>query len=100
MQSTARKLEQRVTVLEEELRKVRSELKAVRRASKQPWWTRVAGRFKNDALFDEIIKAGNAYRRSLIREFENLTAETPRARRKDYPLRTLCLRGERKIRGI
>ena len=65
MQSTATKLERRVTVLEQELRKMRSELKAVRKVSKQPWWTRLAGRFKNDALFDEIIEAGNAYRRSL-----------------------------------
>lgn len=64
MPSTARKLEQHVTVLERELRKVRSELKAVRMASQQPWWTRLAGKFKNDALFDEIIEVGNTYRRS------------------------------------
>jgi hypothetical protein len=65
MQSTATKLEQRVTVLERELRKMRSELKAVRKASQQPWWKRLAGRFKNDPVFDEIIEAGKAYRRSL-----------------------------------
>ena len=65
MQSTATKLEQRVTVLERELRKMRSELKSVRKVSQQPWWKRLAGRSKNDALFDEIIEAGNAYRRSL-----------------------------------
>jgi hypothetical protein len=65
MQSTATKLEQRVTVLERELRKMRSDLKAVRKASQQPWWKRLAGRFKNDPFFDEITKAGKAYRRSL-----------------------------------
>jgi len=65
MQSTATKLEQRVTVLERELRKMRSKLKAVRKVSHQPWWKRLAGRFKSDSLFDEIIEAGNAYRRSL-----------------------------------
>ena len=70
MQSAARKLEQRVTVLERELREMKSELKAVRNVSKQPWWKRLAGRFKNDSVFDEIIKAGKTYRRSL----------TPRAR--------------------
>jgi hypothetical protein len=70
MQSTATKLERRVTVLERELRKMRSELKAVRKTSQLPWWKRLAGRFKNDPLFDEIIEAGNAYRRS----------RTPRAR--------------------
>jgi len=65
MQSTATKLEQRVTFLERELRKMRSELKAVRKAFQQPWWIRLAGRFKNDPVFDEIIEAGKAYRRSL-----------------------------------
>jgi len=65
MQSTATKLERRVNVLERELRKMRSELKAVRKVSQQPWWKRLAGRFKNDPLFDEIIEAGNVYRRSL-----------------------------------
>lgn len=70
MQSTAAKLEQRVTILERELRQARSELKAVRKTSKQPWWTRLAGRFKNDTHFGELVEAGNAYRCSL----------TPRAR--------------------
>jgi hypothetical protein len=65
MQPTATKLEQRVTVLERELRKMRSELKAVRKASLQPWWKRLAGRFKNDPVFDEIIEAGKACRHSL-----------------------------------
>ena len=67
MQSTARKLEQRVTVLERELRKMRSELKGVRKVSQQPWWKRLAGGFKNDPLFDQIIKAGHTHRRSLAR---------------------------------
>ena len=70
MQSTAIKLEKRVTVLERQLRRVRSELKAVRKSSQRPWWERLSGRFKDDSLFDEIIKAGKAYRRSM----------TPRAR--------------------
>lgn len=67
MPSTAMKLEQRVTVLERELRKVRSALKTVRKVSRQPWWTRLAGSFKNDPLFDKIIEAGDAHRRSLTR---------------------------------
>ena len=65
MPTPATKLERRVTVLERELRKMRSELKAVRKVSQQPSWKRLAGRFKNDPLFDEIVEAGNAYRRSL-----------------------------------
>ena len=67
MQSTARKLEQRVTVLERELRKMRSELKAVGKVTRQPWWKRVAGSLKNDPLFDKITDAGDAHRLSLTR---------------------------------
>jgi len=44
---------------------VKSELQAVRQGSHQPWWERPAGRFKDDPLFDELIAAGQAYRRSL-----------------------------------
>ncbi len=66
MPSTATKLDHRLTVLERELRKMRSELKVTRQASQEPWWKRLAGKFKNDPLFDETIKAGKAYRRSLV----------------------------------
>ena len=65
MQSTTAKLEQRVTVLERELRKMRSELKAVRKTSQLPWWKRLTGGFKNDPLLHQIMDAGQAYRRSL-----------------------------------
>ena len=53
MQSTARKLEQRVTVLERKLRKMRSELKAVRKVSRQPWWKRLSEK--------EIWQFGDVY---------------------------------------
>lgn len=65
MPSTATQLDRRVTVLERELRKVRSELSVVRKASQQPWWQRLAGKFNNDPLFDQTVEAGQAYRRSL-----------------------------------
>jgi len=64
MKTSETRLEDRVTALERELRKVKSELKATRQES-QPWWERFAGMFKNDALFDKVVKVGRAYRRSL-----------------------------------
>ncbi len=70
MRATNAKLEERVTALEREVRKVKTDLKAVRMMPPRPWWERLAGTFKNDPLFDEIIEAGQVYRRSL----------TPRAR--------------------
>ena len=54
-----------MTLLERQLRKMRSELKVAQQESQEPWWKRLAGKFKNDPLFDETIKAGKAYRRSL-----------------------------------
>jgi hypothetical protein len=65
MSSTAEKLARRVTVLERELRRMRSELKAARQAPREPWWKRLAGKFKNDPLFDQTIEAGKAYRRPI-----------------------------------
>jgi hypothetical protein len=67
MRAVNRKLEERVTDLERQLRTMKSQLKAVRKASRKPWWEELAGRFKNDPLFDEISEAGQAYRRALAR---------------------------------
>ena len=67
MRPEAKKLEDRVTDLERQLRSMKSQLKAVRKTSQKPWWEDRAGRFKNDPLFDEIAEAGQAYRRALGR---------------------------------
>jgi hypothetical protein len=64
MQSATALLEKRVTMLEHELRKVKSSLKAARQAPPTPWWEQLAGQFKDDPLFEETIKAGQMYRRS------------------------------------
>jgi hypothetical protein len=65
MQTANANLEERVTALEREVRKVKAALKAGRLQRQPPWWERFAGRFKNDSLFDKVIDAGQAYRRSL-----------------------------------
>jgi len=67
MRSENRKLEERVTYLERQLRTMKSQLKAVRKTSHKPWWEELAGRFKNDPLFDQMTEAGQAYRRALAR---------------------------------
>ncbi len=71
MQPAITDLAGRVTVLERELRKVQTSLKVATKASQTPWWEQQAGQFKDDPLFDEIVTAGQAYRRS----------KTPRARK-------------------
>jgi hypothetical protein len=61
----AANLEKRVDALERELRSLKS---AVRKnKNKGPWWERLAGTFKDDPLFDEMVEAGRKYRRSLAR---------------------------------
>jgi hypothetical protein len=59
------RLEERVAALERELRKVKSQLRTIHQKSQQPWWEQLAGTFKNDPTFIEIVRAGQAYRRSL-----------------------------------
>ena len=57
-------LEERIALLEAEMRHVKSLLKTVRDAQ-QPWWERHAGMFKDDPVFDAIVETGQVYRRSL-----------------------------------
>ncbi len=60
-------LEQRVAQLERDV----SQLKAGSTdRSREPWWERIAGRFENDPVFDEIVRLGKEYRESLRPEDE------------------------------
>jgi hypothetical protein len=34
----------------------------------QPWWQRIAGRFENDAAFEEIVRLGREYREAQVPE--------------------------------
>jgi hypothetical protein len=61
----AANLEKRVDALEREIKSLKS---AVRKnKSGGPWWERLAGTFKDDQLFDEMVEAGRKYRRSQTR---------------------------------
>lgn len=68
MQETSQTLEERVAVLEHEIREMKSKLNTTRELSQQPWWEKLAGTFKSDPLFDEVVEAGRAYRRSLAQD--------------------------------
>lgn len=54
-------LEKRVEVLEQEISTMRVEFEKLKE-TKKPWWERNAGMFAGDELFDEAVKAGQAYR--------------------------------------
>ena len=58
----AANLEKRLEALEREFRLLKS---AVQKAKNEtPWWERLAGSFRDDPLFEEIVEAGRKYRRS------------------------------------
>ena len=59
-------LEQRLSNLEQAVNRIAEKLDQLLPADKKlPWWEEYAGRFANDPIFDELVEAGRAYRRSL-----------------------------------
>jgi len=58
----AANLEKRVDALERELRSLKSSVRKNR--NKKRWWVHLAGSFKDDPVFDEIVDAGLKYRKS------------------------------------
>jgi hypothetical protein len=58
-------LEKRVTQLEQEVLQLKSNAS---NGSSQPWWQRIAGRFENDPVYDEIVRLGREYRQAQLPE--------------------------------
>jgi hypothetical protein len=70
-------LEAKVARLEEEIRDIR---RLIADGSSVPWWKRIAGTFKDDPVFAEIVQLGQKIRREeLTMEFK----ETPKNRRRN-----------------
>lgn len=57
-------LEQRVATLETELAKVKQIL-ATSTPSQSPWWLKVVGSMETDPTFDEVVKLGEEWRKSV-----------------------------------
>jgi hypothetical protein len=57
-------LARRVAVLEQEVQRLKTTLVHPQLPSALPWWERLAGCFADDPLFDEMVAAGQAYRRA------------------------------------
>jgi len=64
----AANLEKRVDLLEREVRRLKSVIGSEVEENQQPWWERLAGTFKDDPVFDEIVEAGRKYRRKRVRQ--------------------------------
>lgn len=61
-------LEDRVEALEREVRQLKSAVRRRAKKKQKPWWEQMAGIFKDDPLFDEIIESGKQYRQTLSRQ--------------------------------
>jgi hypothetical protein len=58
-------LEKRVEALEREIDRIKSTIGKIE-CDRRPWWESQAGVFKDDPLFDEIVEAGQQYRKSQV----------------------------------
>jgi len=57
-------LEERVTMLEEEVARLKQERTAATEPNK-PWWAQIRGVFKDDPHYAEAMRLGRDYRESL-----------------------------------
>jgi hypothetical protein len=56
-------LEERVTLLEAEVARLRSKVES--NSSPIPWWEKITGTFAGDSSYDEAMQLGREYRESL-----------------------------------
>ncbi len=61
MTAKLKDLESRLTSLEREVRELRTKLGE---QTKVPWYRQIVGAFKDDPVFDEIVRLGSQYRES------------------------------------
>ena len=64
----AANLEKRVDLLEREVQRLKSVIGSKVEENQRSWWERLAGTFKDDPVFDEIVEAGHKYRRRCARQ--------------------------------
>ena len=59
MTASLKELESRLTILEREVRELRTKLGE---RTGVPWYRQIVGAFKDDPVFDEIVRLGAEYR--------------------------------------
>ena len=60
----AKELDERVAALEEEVARVRKEIRSLTNGT-MPWWEKINGVFGDDPAFKEAMRLGREYRESL-----------------------------------
>lgn len=63
---TTAEIEQRLLAVEQAVEQLKMQMAQGKRPRRR-WWVDDAGRFADDPVFDEIVRLGQAYRRSLRR---------------------------------
>ncbi len=72
----AETLEERVSLLEAEVARLRDGLAEVMK-EERPWWEHILGSFANDPLYDEAMRLGREYRESLRPKDDADDADVP-----------------------
>jgi hypothetical protein len=76
-------LESRIAVLEQKVTELQARLDATTGKKDHPnpfgpWWVTTAGRFKDDPIFEEIVRLGREYRKSTVPTYMKKKRRTKR----------------------
>jgi hypothetical protein len=75
-------VEKRLTLLEEEVRKIRERLDSPPNGG-QPWWKTIIGTHENDPVFDEIVRLGKEIRdKDLVPVWKKRSRRKPTRKKK------------------
>ena len=61
-------LEERVTVVEQELAELKQQVKG--EPKRLPWWEKIAGTFANNPEYDEAMRLGREWRQSQREDYD------------------------------
>ncbi len=64
-------LEERMTIVEQELAKLKEQIQVDKKDDSEPPWKQIIGIFKDDLLFDEAEKLGREWRESQRMEYDD-----------------------------
>ncbi len=67
----AQSLEERMTIIEHELAKLKNQLQVSQKEDSEPPWKQIIGVFKDDPLFDEAERLGREWRESQRMEYDD-----------------------------
>ena len=70
-------IEERLSALEAEISELKTQIPKVENTVTVPWFEHWFGAFKDDFTFDEAVRLGTEYRKSLPNAADNPNAITP-----------------------